>query len=140
MSYGLDVVVISSIAQSRAGCPVLGQTTIDPRLGDITGHVLNRSGTVHVLTPQVKRKEAIYRQMLEYRRMHTQEQRRANELEAQTKVLEASMQAVEICWSQLVSAIQDLAGQADLGAEVASDEREYCKLPLVSILAVRLGL
>lgn len=56
--------------------------------------------------------------------MHSREQRRASELEAQTKVLEASMQAVEICWSQLVSAIQDLVGPEDLGTDVASDERE----------------
>lgn len=54
-----------------------------------------------MLTFQVKRKEAIYRQMLEYRRMHERERRRANDLEAQKKVLEASVQAVEVCWTQV---------------------------------------
>ena len=49
----------------------------------------------------MKRKEAIYRQMLEYRRSYEQEQRRASELEAQRRVLEASVHAVEVCWTQV---------------------------------------
>lgn len=56
---------------------------------------------IHDIDRQAKRKEAIYRQMLEYRRMHAREQRRANDLEAQKRVLEASVQAVEICWTQV---------------------------------------
>ncbi|OCF38081.1 E3 ubiquitin-protein ligase BRE1 [Kwoniella heveanensis BCC8398] len=64
---------------------------------------------------EVKRKEAIYRQMLEYRRASEREARRANDLENQRRVLEASFHAVEVCWSQVVSAIRDLAGQQEVG-------------------------
>lgn len=39
--------------------------------------------------------------MLEYRRSFRFEQRRAEELEAQKRVLEASVQAVEVCWTQV---------------------------------------
>lgn len=39
--------------------------------------------------------------MLEYRRLHREESQRANELEAQKRVLAASMQAVEVCWTQV---------------------------------------
>ncbi|WVQ84645.1 E3 ubiquitin-protein ligase BRE1 [Cryptococcus sp. DSM 104549] len=60
---------------------------------------------------EVKRKEAIYRQMLEYRRSSERESKRANELEAQRRVLEASFHAVEVCWTQVVSAIRDLGGR-----------------------------
>ncbi|ORY33397.1 BRE1 E3 ubiquitin ligase-domain-containing protein [Naematelia encephala] len=60
---------------------------------------------------ELRRKEAIYRQMLEYRRSYQEEARRVKELEAQRRVLEASVQAVEVCWNQLVTAMDDLAGQ-----------------------------
>ena len=50
---------------------------------------------------ETHRKEAIYRHMLEYRRSYEGEARRARELEAQTRVLEASMRAVDICWAQV---------------------------------------
>lgn len=50
---------------------------------------------------QTHRKEAIYRQMLEYRRSYEQEARKANDLEAQKRVLEASVAAVEVCWQQV---------------------------------------
>lgn len=77
---------------------------------------------------QTKRKEAIYRQMLEYRRSYKAEKQRTHELEAQQRVLEASVQAVEVCWTQvgptfpyntseselkvtkLVNAVRDMAG------------------------------
>ncbi|RSH91929.1 hypothetical protein EHS25_009299 [Saitozyma podzolica] len=62
---------------------------------------------------EVRRKEAIYRQMLEYRRSYEEEARRADALEAQRRVLEASVQAVEVCWTQLVNAVRDLAGRQD---------------------------
>jgi E3 ubiquitin-protein ligase BRE1 len=39
--------------------------------------------------------------MLEYRRSFEAEQRRAEQLEAQQRVLEASIQAVEVCWTQV---------------------------------------
>ncbi|KAK8853258.1 E3 ubiquitin-protein ligase BRE1 [Kwoniella newhampshirensis] len=64
---------------------------------------------------ETKRKEAIYRQMLEYRRASERESKRANELEAQRRVLEASFHAVEICWTQVVSAIRDIAGRHEVG-------------------------
>lgn len=41
--------------------------------------------------------------MLEYKRLHEEETKRANELEAQKRVLEASVQAVEVCWNQVRS-------------------------------------
>ncbi|KIR53461.1 E3 ubiquitin-protein ligase BRE1 [Cryptococcus gattii Ru294] len=63
---------------------------------------------------EVKRKEAIYRQMLEYRRTSERETKRANDLEAQRRVLEASFHAVELCWTQIVAAVRDLAGAEDL--------------------------
>lgn len=50
---------------------------------------------------QTKRKEAIYRQMLEYRRSYETEARKVRELDEQRKRLEASVQAVEICWTQV---------------------------------------
>jgi E3 ubiquitin-protein ligase BRE1 len=39
--------------------------------------------------------------MLEYRRSFEAEQKRADELEAQHRILEASIQAVEVCWTQV---------------------------------------
>jgi len=39
--------------------------------------------------------------MLEYRRSYEQEVKRVNEIEAQKRVLEASVQAVDICWTQV---------------------------------------
>jgi len=39
--------------------------------------------------------------MLEYRRSFEAEQKRADELEAQHRILEASIQAVEVCWIQV---------------------------------------
>lgn len=39
--------------------------------------------------------------MLEYRRSYLSEQRRAEALEAQKRILEASVQAVEVCWTQV---------------------------------------
>ena len=61
----------------------------------------NRLSDEQVLIIQTHRKEAIYRQMLEYRRMHEREYQRATELEAQKRVLEASVLAVEVCWTQV---------------------------------------
>ncbi|WWC91748.1 uncharacterized protein L201_006695 [Kwoniella dendrophila CBS 6074] len=63
---------------------------------------------------EVKRKEAIYRQMLEYRRASEREAKRANEVEAQRRVLEASFHAVELCWNQVVAAIRDLGGKQEV--------------------------
>ncbi|WVO14222.1 E3 ubiquitin-protein ligase BRE1 [Cryptococcus depauperatus] len=59
---------------------------------------------------ETKRKEAIYRQMLEYKRISEREAKRANDIEAQRRVLEASFHAVELCWTQVVAAVRDLAG------------------------------
>lgn len=39
--------------------------------------------------------------MLEYRRISEHETKRANDLEAQRRVLEASFHAVELCWTQV---------------------------------------
>lgn len=39
--------------------------------------------------------------MLEYRRTSERETKRANDLEAQRRVLEASFHAVELCWTQV---------------------------------------
>lgn len=39
--------------------------------------------------------------MIEYRRSYRFEQNRAEALEAQKRVLEASVQAVEVCWNQV---------------------------------------
>ena len=50
---------------------------------------------------QTHRKEAIYRQMLEYRRSYREEARRVESLEAQRRRLEASVQAVDACWHQV---------------------------------------
>ncbi|WWC64537.1 uncharacterized protein I303_107147 [Kwoniella dejecticola CBS 10117] len=63
---------------------------------------------------EIKRKEAIYRQMLEYRRASERETKRANEVEAQRRVLEASFHAVEVCWNQVVAAIRDLGGKQEV--------------------------
>ncbi|WWC94925.1 hypothetical protein V866_001777 [Kwoniella sp. B9012] len=63
---------------------------------------------------EVRRKEAIYRQMLEYRRASEREAKRANEVEAQRRVLEASFHAVELCWNQVVAAIRELGGQQEV--------------------------
>lgn len=48
-----------------------------------------------------KRKEAIYRQMLDYRRNCEREASRANALERQRQTLEASLKSVEACWTQV---------------------------------------
>jgi len=67
--------------------------------------------------------------------MHEREYQRATELEAQKRVLEASVLAVEVCWTQvsfiligsckpnaqLVSAVRDLAGKQDSVSEVEED-------------------
>lgn len=55
----------------------------------------------YLTTPQVRRKEAIYRQMLEYRRSYEREAQKVAELETQRRVLEASVHAVEVCWTQV---------------------------------------
>lgn len=50
---------------------------------------------------EVRRKEAIYRQMLDYRRSFEREQRRADALERQHRALEDSLRSVESCWAQV---------------------------------------
>ncbi|TXT05998.1 hypothetical protein VHUM_03759 [Vanrija humicola] len=50
---------------------------------------------------EVKRKEFIFRQMLDYRRSYDREHYRANALERQRRALEASLRSVEACWEQL---------------------------------------
>jgi E3 ubiquitin-protein ligase BRE1 len=62
--------------------------------------------------------------MLEYRRAFEAEQKRAHELEEQHRILEASIQAVEVCWTQVVNAVQSLAGHS-LEVEGSALEREY---------------
>ncbi|ORX40542.1 BRE1 E3 ubiquitin ligase-domain-containing protein [Kockovaella imperatae] len=57
---------------------------------------------------ETHRKEAIYRQMLENRRREEAERRRADEIKLQEQKLQASVQAVEICWNQLVAAVRSL--------------------------------
>ncbi|WRT70184.1 uncharacterized protein IL334_007178 [Kwoniella shivajii] len=81
---------------------------------------------------ETKRKEAIYRQMLEYRRASERESKRANEVEAQRRVLEASFHAVELCWNQVVAAIRDLGGKQEVGLK----EEEVLE-PLLDPLSVR---
>ena len=39
--------------------------------------------------------------MLEYRRSYRAEKQRTHDLEAQQRILEASVQAVEVCWTQV---------------------------------------
>jgi len=68
--------------------------------------------------------------------MHEREYQRATELEAQKRVLEASVLAVEVCWTQvslpsgvpqhqadikLVNAVRDLAGKSTPTSEVEED-------------------
>lgn len=47
------------------------------------------------------RKEALFRQMLEYRRASHRETARANALESQRRNLEACFRSVEACWTQV---------------------------------------
>lgn len=61
---------------------------------------------------QIKQKEAIYRQMLEYRRFYEREADKTAQLEAQRRVMEASVHAVEVCWQQVLTAVRDLVGDA----------------------------
>ncbi|KAK4685526.1 E3 ubiquitin-protein ligase BRE1, partial [Tremellales sp. Uapishka_1] len=63
---------------------------------------------------EIKRKEAIYRQMLEYKRSSEREASKASALEAQVRTLKASVHGVEVCWAQLVAAVQSLAGPPDV--------------------------
>ncbi|WWC72057.1 uncharacterized protein I206_106017 [Kwoniella pini CBS 10737] len=74
---------------------------------------------------EVKRKEAIFRQMLEYRRASERESKRANEVEAQRRVLEASFHAVELCWNQVVAAIRDLGGKKEVELKEAEILEPY---------------
>jgi E3 ubiquitin-protein ligase BRE1 len=50
---------------------------------------------------ETRRKEAIYRQMLEYKRASRDAAAKVRELEVQKKRLEASEHAVEACWTQV---------------------------------------
>lgn len=50
---------------------------------------------------ETKRKEAIYRQMLQYRRAYEREQARAAALERQQRAFEASVQGYKTCWAQV---------------------------------------
>ncbi|CAK9782402.1 BRE1-domain-containing protein [Cutaneotrichosporon oleaginosum] len=56
------------------------------------------------------RKEALFRQMLEYRRASQREAARASALESQKRNLQACFRSVEACWAQLVSSVRDRAG------------------------------
>ncbi len=49
------------------------------------------------------RKEALFRQMLEYRRTSQREAARANALESQRRNLQACFRSVEACWAQVCS-------------------------------------
>jgi E3 ubiquitin-protein ligase BRE1 len=49
------------------------------------------------------RKEALFRQMLEYRRTSQREAARANALESQRRNLQACFRSVEACWAQVRS-------------------------------------
>ena len=51
---------------------------------------------------ETHRKEAIFRQMLEYKRASRDAANKVRELEAQKRRLEASEHAVEVCWSQVI--------------------------------------
>ncbi|KAL7418545.1 E3 ubiquitin-protein ligase bre1 [Cryptotrichosporon argae] len=62
---------------------------------------------------EARQKEAIYRQMLEYRRLHGHEAARAERVEKQRRTLEASLRSVEVCWAQVVAAIRDAGGRVD---------------------------
>jgi hypothetical protein len=48
-----------------------------------------------------KRKEAIYRQMLEYRRSNARESARADALEQQCRAHERVLKSFEACWAQV---------------------------------------
>ena len=50
---------------------------------------------------QTFQKEAIYRQMREYQRQHTRSSARVSELERRKHALEAGLQGVEVCWSEV---------------------------------------
>jgi hypothetical protein len=50
---------------------------------------------------QTFRKEAIYRQMLEYKRLHKRSSARVAELERRKHALEAGLEGVEVCWSEV---------------------------------------
>ncbi|CDZ98285.1 E3 ubiquitin ligase involved in syntaxin degradation [Phaffia rhodozyma] len=68
------------------------------------------------LTPIIEtfRKEAIYRQMLEYKRAHNRSLARVGELEKRKHALEAGLEGVEVCWSVLLESIRGLIGSKDL--------------------------
>lgn len=51
--------------------------------------------------PQTFQKEAIYRQMREYQRQHTRSSARVSELERRKQALEAGLEGVEVCWSEV---------------------------------------
>jgi len=76
---------------------------------------------------ETKRKEAIYRQMLEYRRSTERESARANALERQCRAHENVLRSFEACWAQ-VSRVQ---GGQDLGT---GDEGRHVVPRLVSVL------
>ncbi|KAL7409085.1 BRE1 E3 ubiquitin ligase-domain-containing protein [Mrakia frigida] len=59
-------------------------------------------------------KEAIYRQMREYQRQHTRSSARVSELERRKHALEAGLEGVEVCWSELLEAVRGLVGSKDL--------------------------
>lgn len=62
--------------------------------------------------------------MLEYRRSYRAEKQRAHDLEAQQRILEASVQAVEVCWTQVsLSALTSTGGGALAKASLA---RQCC--------------
>lgn len=79
--------------------------------------------------------------MQEYRRSYHDEARRVRELEEQQRRLEASVQAVEICWTQvsytrcfsllcqeltvqLVNAVQDMVGKEAAESSLQALQRE----------------
>jgi len=70
--------------------------------------LIDDSGLDNLVCPQQKanlsqetQKVAIYRQMLEYRRMYEREERKVSAIEAQRRVYEASVHAVETCLAQV---------------------------------------
>ncbi|BEI86895.1 hypothetical protein CcaverHIS002_0702410 [Cutaneotrichosporon cavernicola] len=70
---------------------------------------------------ETHRKEALFRQMLEYRRTSQREAARAKALESQRRNLEACFRSVEACWAQLVSSLRDRAGNLPVPDESLFD-------------------
>lgn len=80
------------------------------------------------------RKEAIFRQMLDYQRQTRREEARANALERQRRNIEACFRTVEACWKQVRCAIE--ARQMEMVCEGRYDTN---RAQLISTVRDRAG-